>query len=179
MSNSQNRNQKRAVSFEEYEDENDSNFLYSPTNWICQSLQYTSPVEKQRNRTTYSGQTTSSEGSSDHSNHSDKDQEQKPIRGNLTPNTPTISQKSQERDHLNHSLQNTQLYPPISFSTASKIVAPNVAKLSQSSIVEINLKSNAEDVIVVCSVDILKMKSLYFQSLLLEQEKTTFPPNSV
>jgi hypothetical protein len=67
----------------------------------------------------------------------------------------------------------TSTYEPSSPSS-SKIIAPNVAKLSPSSTVEIVLHSSIEDAVILCSADVLKMRSRYFQSLLLEQEKTTF-----
>lgn len=56
--------------------------------------------------------------------------------------------------------------------STSKIIAPNVAKLSPCSTVDVVLHSNFEDAIILCSSDVLKMRSQYFESLLLEQEKS-------
>jgi len=52
----------------------------------------------------------------------------------------------------------------------SKIVAPNVAKLSPSSCIEICLFSQDERVMVLCSSDVLKMKSSFFCEVLVKQE---------
>lgn len=54
----------------------------------------------------------------------------------------------------------------------ARIVAPHVSKLSPQSAVEIRLQSNAEYVAVLCSVDVLKMRSTFFHDILIEQEKT-------
>lgn len=51
-----------------------------------------------------------------------------------------------------------------------RIVAPNVSKLSPQSAVEIRLESVEGCVAVLCSVDVLKMRSSYFHDLLSEQE---------
>lgn len=53
-----------------------------------------------------------------------------------------------------------------------KIMAPNVGKLSLSSCVEIHIQSDIETVRVLCSVDVLKMRSSYFQSILVSEEKS-------
>eukprot|EP01034_Spumella_vulgaris_P032298 gene32298-39877_t len=53
----------------------------------------------------------------------------------------------------------------------SRIIAPNVSKLSPNSAVEIRLQSNDECVAVLCSVDVLKMRSGFFHDVLSEQEK--------
>eukprot|EP01041_Mallomonas_annulata_P007489 gene7489-15328_t len=53
----------------------------------------------------------------------------------------------------------------------NKIIAPNVGRLSASSTVEVQMQSLAECVIVVCSVDILKMKSGFFYGILSSQEE--------
>jgi hypothetical protein len=54
--------------------------------------------------------------------------------------------------------------------TESKIVAPHVDKLSPLSVVEVQLQSINESVRVVCSVDVLKMRSKFFHEVLSEQE---------
>ena len=59
----------------------------------------------------------------------------------------------------------SQLCTPTS---ETRIVAPNVDKLSPSSVVEICLASEAEHVKVLCSVDVLKMQSTFFREVLFE-----------
>jgi hypothetical protein len=50
-------------------------------------------------------------------------------------------------------------------------VAPNVSKLSPFSAVEVRLESENETVAVLCSVDVLKMRSGFFHDFLSEQDK--------
>lgn len=52
----------------------------------------------------------------------------------------------------------------------ARIVAPNVSKLSPHSAVEVRLQSTTECVAVLCSVDVLKMRSGFFHDVLAEQE---------
>jgi hypothetical protein len=52
-----------------------------------------------------------------------------------------------------------------------RIVAPNVSKLSPRSVVEIRLQSINECVAILCSVDVLKMRSSFFYEVLNEQEE--------
>lgn len=57
-----------------------------------------------------------------------------------------------------------------------KIMAPNVGKLSLSSCVEVHIKQNDseshdETIKVLCSVDVLKMRSSVFQDILVLEEK--------
>jgi hypothetical protein len=54
----------------------------------------------------------------------------------------------------------------------NRIVAPNVSKLSPFSAVEVRLQSNTELIIVLCSVDVLKMRSGFFHDILTDQENT-------
>ena len=51
-----------------------------------------------------------------------------------------------------------------------RIVAPNVSKLSPRSVVEIRLQSASECVAILCSVDVLKMRSVFFYEVLNAQE---------
>ena len=51
-----------------------------------------------------------------------------------------------------------------------RIIAPNVSKLSPRSVVEIRLQSTNECVAILCSVDVLKMRSSFFYEVLNEQE---------
>eukprot|EP00981_Chlorochromonas_danica_P003501 scaffold659_cov192-Ochromonas_danica.AAC.14 len=53
----------------------------------------------------------------------------------------------------------------------ARIVAPNVSKLSPHSAIEVRLQSPTESVAILCSVDVLKMRSSFFHDLLIEQEK--------
>ncbi|KAJ1399914.1 hypothetical protein B484DRAFT_483966, partial [Ochromonadaceae sp. CCMP2298] len=64
----------------------------------------------------------------------------------------------------------------------ARVVAPNVSKLSPHSAVEVRLHSLTDCVAVLCSVDVLKMRSGFFHDVLCEQEKnraeaSTFNPN--
>ena len=52
-----------------------------------------------------------------------------------------------------------------------RVVAPHVGKLGLSSCVEVVLKNSDERVTVLCSADILKMKSTFFHDVLLKQEE--------
>jgi hypothetical protein len=61
----------------------------------------------------------------------------------------------------------------------ARIVAPNVSKLSPFSAVEIRLESSTECVAVLCSVDVLKMRSGYLHDILCEQEKNISPANAL
>jgi hypothetical protein len=54
----------------------------------------------------------------------------------------------------------------------STMIAPNVEKLSPSSCVEVHLNSSSDITIILCSVDVLKMRSVFFHNLLEEQEHT-------
>jgi hypothetical protein len=58
-------------------------------------------------------------------------------------------------------------------NTDSNIVAPNVDKLSPGSTVEIVIMSPSESTTILCSVDVLKMRSSFFQNLLHIQEDTS------
>jgi len=57
----------------------------------------------------------------------------------------------------------------------SRIVAPHVGKLAPSSVVEIRLQSINECVAVLCSVDVLKMRSGFFGEILDVQERLFLP----
>ena len=52
-----------------------------------------------------------------------------------------------------------------------RIIAPNVSKLSRSSIIDVKLNSINECVVVTCSVDVLKMRSGFFHDILREREE--------
>ena len=68
---------------------------------------------------------------------------------------------------MNHFVES----PTVSHSNESRIVAPHVGKLAPSSVVEIRLQSLQEVVAVLCSVDVLKMRSGFFGEILDVQEK--------
>ena len=61
--------------------------------------------------------------------------------------------------------------PNADAANESRIVAPHVGKLAPSSVVEIRLQSLQEVVAVLCSVDVLKMRSGFFGEILDVQEK--------
>jgi hypothetical protein len=46
-----------------------------------------------------------------------------------------------------------------------RIIAPHVAKLSPTSVVEVRLQSLSECVAILCSVDVLKMRSIFFHEV--------------
>jgi hypothetical protein len=52
----------------------------------------------------------------------------------------------------------------------ARIIAPNVSKLSPHSAVEVRVESGNQCVAVLCSVDVLKMRSGFFHDVLCEQE---------
>lgn len=53
----------------------------------------------------------------------------------------------------------------------SRIVAPHVSKLAPYSVIEIRLESANQSVAVLCAVDVLKMRSSFFGSILDNQER--------
>lgn len=59
---------------------------------------------------------------------------------------------------------------PARYQGEARIVAPNVSKLSPHSAVEVRLQSTTECVAILCSVDVLKMRSGFFHDVLCEQE---------
>ena len=62
---------------------------------------------------------------------------------------------------------------PCQVIDSARIVAPHVGKLSQTSVVEICLGGPEEKVSVLCSADVLKMKSAFFHDILIKQEAET------
>lgn len=69
--------------------------------------------------------------------------------------------------------------PPVKpYMGESRIVAPNVSKLSPNSAVEVRLQSSTDSVIILCAVDVLKMRSGYFHNLLTEQETQALSQSS-
>jgi hypothetical protein len=70
-------------------------------------------------------------------------------------------------------ISNATLNTPTNALDESRIVAPNVSKLSPYSAVEIRLESPSGTIAVLCSVDVLKMRSVYFHDVLTEQERNS------
>jgi len=60
----------------------------------------------------------------------------------------------------------------------SRIVAPHVGKLASYSVIEIRLESEGQSVAILCSVDVLKMRSAFFGSILENQELTQSVQNT-
>jgi hypothetical protein len=58
-------------------------------------------------------------------------------------------------------------------NTDSRIIAPYVDRLSLGSTVEVIIVSSIEAIAVLCSVDVLKMRSTYFLNLLQIQEDSS------
>lgn len=83
------------------------------------------------------------------------------------PNTPHDQASIMSTNSHSHSQSLTS-----SSSSTNRIIAPNVSKLSPSSVVAIKIKSQHEEATVMCSVDVLKMRSGYFLQLLERQERT-------
>ena len=59
----------------------------------------------------------------------------------------------------------------IAVEAESRIVAPNVSRLTPGSCIEIRLQSEDVCVAVLCSVDVLKMRSVFFHDILEEQDQ--------
>ena len=92
----------------------------------------------------------------------------------FTPsNQPTAPLSRGSQHSASNSLVLRQLPPHSTMQGEARIVAPNVSKLSPQSAVEVRLQSNTESVAVLCSVDVLKMRSTFFHDLLLEQERSS------
>jgi hypothetical protein len=51
----------------------------------------------------------------------------------------------------------------------ARIIAPNVDKLSPTSVVEIRLQSADERVAILCSVDVLKMRSIFYHEVTIKR----------
>ena len=87
---------------------------------------------------------------------------------------------SSKNDHDTEALTTNSSISSFSYSLSKegsaasepRIVAPHVAKLSPQSVVEVRLQSISECVAVLCSVDVLKMRSGFFHRVLAEQEKS-------
>lgn len=98
------------------------------------------------------------------------------IFGGVTEVLRTLSTKT---DAESEALTTTSSLASFSYSLSKdgsctsepRIVAPHVAKLSPQSVVEVRLQSIGECVAVLCSVDVLKMRSGFFHRVLAEQEK--------
>jgi hypothetical protein len=159
--------------YHEEETEETTDFMNSPTNWICQSFQYLSPTKKTTQTSSYT--TTSTDSSSRYEEEEES----------LENQHPSISGQ-QRKVTFDQSSKNLTMPPSTAYSgnfhisshSSSRIVAPNVAKLSPSSTVEIILHSNIEDAVILCSADVLKMRSQYFENILLEQEKMSTSPTT-
>lgn len=102
--------------------------------------------------------------------------------GRFTPNSKEYNNKMQDDLSIALSVNSfltsnsatsnySQRNSLINSSGEARIVAPNVSKLSPNSAVEVKLKSPNETVAVLCSVDVLKMRSGFFHDILSEQEK--------
>ncbi len=55
----------------------------------------------------------------------------------------------------------------------SQIVAPNVGKLGEASVVEVRIQSAEETVAVLCAIDVLKMRSQYFYDILSKRVESS------
>jgi hypothetical protein len=155
--------------YQQEEEIEEANFMNSPTNWICQSFQYLSPTRNQTQTTSYT--TTSTDSSSRY------EEEDESLDNHLSiPQQRKVTFDQRPKNLMMSTPYSGEFH--ISGPSSSKIVAPNVAKLSPQSTVEVILNSNMEDAIVLCSADVLKMRSQYFESLLLEQEKLASSPTT-
>ena len=171
------------------------NCIPSPTQWICESLQYGfSPTNKIMLKGSHTTTVHSSSSGITSSDGADDTDLCAPIEKNIasrtlktaTPRLSVLSQRSHRGDVIREDISEFggESASSSMHSTASntRIIAPNVSKLSLGSVVEILLEGDHECVAVLCSVDVLKMKSHFFRSLLLKQEleiaSTSSPPSA-
>jgi hypothetical protein len=93
------------------------------------------------------------------------------LNGNNHPHGHNLSNSIMTTDLFAGPLQQPEHTGPRPIQGEARIVAPHVSKLSPYSAVEVRLQSNSECVAVLCSVDVLKMRSGFFHDILNEQEK--------
>jgi hypothetical protein len=91
--------------------------------------------------------------------------------------TDNISPTDESSEQLLKRRENKTVPISSPLVTEPRIVAPNVEKLSPSSQVEVYLQSHNDCVIVLCSVDVLKMRSEFFCEVLGDQDRAK-PINS-
>ena len=168
----------------------------SPTNWICEPFHESfSPANRillkgsrtssSVTRSSFSG-TTSVPSSADRNDSSDHSSGRGSVGdhygnraaiSNIGPHVPNIvigdGQRGQGRqDSLEFAADHSSVASSArSAASTTRIIAPNVTKLSLGSVVEVLLEGDKEGVAVLCSVDVLKMRSQFFQDLLLKQEQ--------
>jgi hypothetical protein len=167
--------------------DNEEDELYcmpSPTNWIRETLRYGfSPSNKivlkgSKTKTIssfYSGATSNPSGSEDNESLSHESSSQKYSesagKGHMNEE-PRRKPSSTTRDDISEFSGGGSILSSSTHSAASstRIIAPHVNKLSLGSVVEVLLEGDCECVAVLCSVDVLKMRSQLFQTLLIRQE---------
>lgn len=108
---------------------------------------------------------TSNSSNNRHYKHSDNNNFGDNLSVGMTSQETSPTQPSSYRGDSYMSGKNTQE------SAEPRIVAPNVSKLSPQSVIEVRLQSLNESVAVLCSVDVLKMRSGFFHQVLAEQER--------
>ena len=87
----------------------------------------------------------------------------------VSPGTASVVSKASQQSQCMASVTTTSAMERLRNET--RIVAPNVSRLSPQSAVEVRLQSTAgQGVAVLCSVDVLKMRSGFFHDVLCEQE---------
>lgn len=120
---------------------------------------YTSRHNNSKTVTAYSG------NNRQHNKHGDNNNFTDNISIGVTSEETSPTQPSYRSDSFmsatNKTLDNTE----------PRIVAPNVSKLSPQSVIEVRLQSLSEIVAILCSVDVLKMRSGFFHQVLAEQER--------
>jgi hypothetical protein len=88
----------------------------------------------------------------------------------------SLSKSNPTREHLERGFSHSTSSPKTTLSTKqpteSRIIAPYVSKLTPNSVIEIRLQSMIECAAVLCSVDVLKMRSDFFQEILEEQDQS-------
>lgn len=164
--------------------EDDEHFCLPSPNWLRETLRFGfSPSNKivlkgsnTKTISSYSSGTTSNLSRSDKNDTSIHDSN---IHQMLTETgrggdgdckqrrTTYSSTRDDVSEFGNGSIMTSSIHSTVS---STRIIAPHVNKLSLGSVVEVLLEGDTESVAVLCSVDVLKMRSQLFQTLLIRQE---------
>jgi hypothetical protein len=86
-------------------------------------------------------------------------------------NDSDITESKRKPNRLSRSdqLLSPQMTTGESGTSEARIIAPNVDKLSPISVVEIRLQSVDECVAILCSVDVLKMRSIFYREVTIKR----------
>ena len=88
----------------------------------------------------------------------------------LKPGASPYSKSINHNDNLKNQSMSPIIRPndPDSANDEPRIIAPNVDKISPISVVEVRLQSIGECVAILCSVDVLKMRSVFFYEVIYQ-----------